>query len=100
MRSVMHEKGGCCYLCQELCPPGERRRAEEEHHVFGGTSNRKNSEKYGLKVYLCRQHHREGPQAAHSNAEMGNLLKRAAQQAFERAHTREEFMGIFGKNWL
>ena len=27
-------------------------------------------------------------------------LKQAGQQAFERTHTREEFMRIFGRNYL
>ena len=30
----------------------------EEHHVVFGAGQRQLSEEYGLKVYLCREHHR------------------------------------------
>lgn len=61
-----------------------------------GTSNRKNSEKYGLKVWLCHFHHR----GVHMNRDSALELIRIAQSKFEETHTREEFMAIFGKNWL
>ena len=61
-----------------------------------GTSNRKNSEKYGLKVWLCHFHHHE----VHMNRDTALELIQMAQSKFEETHTREEFMAIFGKNWL
>lgn len=66
------------------------------HHVFGGTSNRKNSEKYGLKVPLCWEDH-EGTNGVHNNRELDLYLKRIAQEKFEETHSREEFISIFGK---
>ena len=39
-----------CWFC------GARARLEE-HHIFAGTANRRISEKYGLKVWLCHRHH-------------------------------------------
>ena len=71
----------------------------EEHHIFGG-ANRKHSEKYGLKVWLCHIHHNEPPFGVHHNAENMRKLKAKAQEKFETAHSREEFMRIFGKNYL
>lgn len=71
----------------------------EEHHVFSGV-NRRNSESYGLKVYLCKNHHTHGEMAVHQNKEVDMMLRRLGQQAFEKTHTREEFMEIFGKNYL
>lgn len=71
----------------------------EEHHVFGG-ANRKNSEKYGLKVWLCHLHHNEPPFGVHHNAENMLKLKQAAQMKFELTHSRKEFMQLFGKNYL
>ncbi len=100
MKSIMQEKNGRCYLCEKLGYHAGIWSLMEEHHVFGGTANRKMSERYGLKVYLCVGHHREGPCAVHTNAEMAESLKRDAQRVFERTHTREEFMQIFGKNYL
>ena len=71
----------------------------ECHHVIYGTSNRKNSEKYGLKVWLCHRHH-TGDEGVHFNKDLDLMLKQTAQKEFEKTHTREEFMTIFGRNWL
>ena len=71
----------------------------EEHHIFGGP-NRGISEAEGLKVYLCIEHHRTGPEAVHNDAETMDLLRRDGQQAFEREHTRQEFIQLIGKNYL
>ena len=50
-KSIIQNKDGCCYMCDLL---GTRQQGYtiEEHHCFGGP-NRKLSEKYGLKIYLC-----------------------------------------------
>lgn len=73
----------------------------EEHHIFFGRANRKKSEQYGLKVYLCVEHHRASPGGVHGgNKELNYALKRIGQQHFEKTHTREEFMQEFGKNYL
>lgn len=66
-----------------------------EHHIFGG-ARRKLSEKYGLKVYLRFDLH----ERAHREREFADELHRAGQRAFEKTHSREEFMRIFGKNYL
>lgn len=100
MKSIMHERDGTCYLCQRLNGNNYYHGILQEHHVFGGTANRKLSEQYGLKVYLCIYHHTSGPDAVHMNAENNKILKREAQEIFEKTHTREEFMKIFGRNWL
>lgn len=73
----------------------------EEHHVFGGNPNRKNSEKYGLKVYLKPKWHNESPTGVHHDSELMDRLHKDGQRAFERVHgTREQFMDIFGRNYL
>lgn len=72
----------------------------EEHHIFGA-SNRKLSEKYGLKVWLSHDYHR-GKYGVHSgNKDLADELHRAGQQAFEeRFGSREDFVQIFGRNYL
>lgn len=72
----------------------------EEHHIFFGTANRKQSEKYGLKIWLCAECHRTGCNAVHRNNAKNLKYKKMAQKVFEETHTREEFMQIFGKNYL
>ena len=78
-----------CYFCGTTI-------GLDEHHVIHGTSNRANSEKYGLKVYLCRKHH----ELVHKDRKHDLLLKKMAQGVFEKTRTREEFRQIFGKSYL
>lgn len=100
-KSIMQDKsGGECYLCNMLLGIDTPAPTREEHHVMYGTANRKLSEHYGLKVYLCPYHHRNGPQAAHKCRQTDILLKQAAQRVFERKYSPEKWMEVFGKNYL
>lgn len=72
----------------------------DRHHVYR-SSRRKASEKYGLWVYLNHDVH----MALHDHRKpyetLENDLKVIAQEAFENnGGTREEFMEIFGCNYL
>lgn len=96
-KSIMQEDYSVCYLC------GRNGYGDhlEEHHIFYGKGNRDNSEKYGLKVRVCASRcHREGPNSIHKNKLVRKMLEREAQMKFEETHTREEFIQIFGKNYL
>lgn len=91
--SILGSRKGCCYLCG-------RYGQTEEHHIFGG-ANRSLSEEYGLKVHLCMECHRTGKNAVHNNKNTMDYLHRIGQEAFEhRAGSREEFMKIFGRNFI
>lgn len=93
MKSIIrNNKKGQCYICSRITPT-------EEHHIFSGP-NRRLSEKYGLKVYLCPCCHRDNKTGVHADRERADHLHRIGQSAFERNHTRAEFMQIFGKNYL
>lgn len=92
-KSIM-QKSQKCYLCgSEVWL--------EEHHIFGAT-NRRISERYGLKVYLCHYCHNEPPYGVHHNAERMNKLQQEGQKAFmEYYHkTKEEFRKIFGRSYI
>lgn len=93
MKSIMQDEKEC-YLCGST-------RFLEEHHIFGG-ANRKWSEKYGLKVYLCHYCHNEPPLGVHFNQERNLYLKKAGQLKFTRYYNKndEEFRQVFGKNYL
>ena len=98
--SILHDKNSrTCYLCVTLHDNWNEHRILDEHHIFGGP-NRKNSEEYGLKVYLCHDHHIYGPEAVHNNAWIRHELQRTAQRLFEKQHSHKEFMEIFGRNYL
>lgn len=68
--------------------------------VFYGNSNRKQSEKYGCWVWLCGRHHNLSDFGIHFDKELDLKVKKLAQSKFEENHSRQEFMQIFGKNWL
>lgn len=57
----------------------------EEHHVFYGSANRKLSERYGLKVYLCADHHR-GASGVHFNPRLDDRLKGIAEMRFQEEY--------------
>ena len=99
MKSIMQQDDGTCYLCMKLnCDYGPKLYTEEHHAIFG-TAQKTLSEKYGLKVYLCLQHHREGPQAVHNNYKNARLIQAEAQEAFEKHFPELNFRDIFGKNY-
>ncbi len=65
-----------------------------------GTAQRKLSEHFGLKVYLCLGHHRTSDEAVHFNRHNAELLMQDAQKVFEEKYSHEEWMNTFGKNYL
>ena len=100
-KSIIQKKsGGECYLCNMLLGINSPAACREEHHVMHGTANRRLSEHYGLKVYLCPYHHRTGPEAVHTSSQTDLLLKQAAQRAFKKKYSHGKWMEIFGKNYL
>lgn len=94
----MQKKDGRCYLCRML-HGDESVKLVQEHHVIFGTANRRLSERYGLKVYLCLEHHEEGREAVHKNAEIALQLKAVAQRAFRKQFPELDWISIFGKNY-
>lgn len=93
MKSIVQELAEKrCFVCGGM-------RDLELHHIMHGTANRRLATKYGLICWLCREHH-TGTRGAHNNAELNRRLQQEAQRAFERTHTRQEWMTIFGKNYL
>lgn len=89
MRSIIQSEKEC-YFCKSPYV--------EEHHCLGG-ANRKLSEKYGLKVWLCHKHHNEAPFGVHFNRKNMDKIRKIAQRKFEETHTREEFIKIFGRSY-
>ena len=72
----------------------------ERHHVFHGTANRKQSERYGCVVFLCRAHH-TGGHGVHFDKALDLKLKQACQKAWEERYgDRDKFRRTFGKSYL
>lgn len=98
-KSIMHQKDGTCYLCMLLNGDYDDHKITEEHHAVFGWANRNLAERYGLKVYICPEHHRNGENAAHKNYKIAKLLQEKAQEAFERENPNLSFRAIFGMNY-
>ncbi len=92
MNSILQTKKECfmCRTTNDL----------HEHHIFGAAKNRKWSEKYGLKIWLCAKHHNMSDEGVHFNKALDLHIKQIAQREFEDTYGHEEFMRIFGRNYL
>lgn len=69
----------------------------DKHHCVHGRANRKVAEKYGLWVYLRHDIHMN---LHDKDKELDRELEQDAQRAFEKEHSREEWMKLIGKNYL
>ena len=81
-----------CYFCGI-------RAGLEEHHIFAGIANRRISEKYGLKVWLCHRDH-TGKDGAQYDPQKNLQLKQEAQRKFEALYDHEMWMRLIRKNYL
>lgn len=90
MKSILQNEKEC-WVCR-------RKNNLASHHVFFGTANRKKSEEWGLKVWLCFNCH-TGRNGVHFNPSLDKRLKVMAQEEFEKRYGHEKFMEEFGKNW-
>lgn len=79
----------------EYCFECDKPVTEEHHLIFG--KNRKNAEDWGLTVRLCPQCHRR---LHDKDEQMAMRYRKMAQAAFEYKYSHEEFMRIFGRNYL
>lgn len=96
MDSIIQKDSSYCYLC------GRSDQPLDSHHVFGG-ANRKKSERYGLKVYLCHDRcHIFGRGAVHQNAEVDRRLKQEVQRTAMKRYdwSFEDWRREFGKNYI
>ena len=91
MISILQEDTNYCFVCGKY--------GTDKHHVFFGVGNRKLSDKYGLIVGLCYNHHR-GNEGVHFNRELDLELKRYAQEKFTDMYSQDEYLALFGRNYL
>lgn len=97
MKSIIQTDRDRCYIC------GKNASADyfglDEHHVYFG-ADRKTSERYGLKVYLCHDScHLNG---VHKDAKLNRQLQAEVQEK-AMAHygwSIDDFRERFGKNYL
>lgn len=94
MKSILQKDETKCFICGSW-------RWLEWHHVFGAALKKK-SEQYGMMVRLCHYCHNEPPFGVHQNKEVRRKLQAYAQKRAMEQHdlTIEEFIRLFGKNYL
>lgn len=68
---------------------------EHLHEVFPGAF-RQRSMKERMVMPLCAFHHTQ----IHKDTELSLYWKQSCQKLFEKSHTRDEFIKIFGRNYL
>lgn len=90
-QSILVQDMGSCIICGKPHP--------HKHHVFGA-SNRKWSEKYGLTVPLCYEHHNGSDAGVHFDKCLDLTLKKMAQARFTETYPDKDFRTIFGRNYL
>lgn len=94
--SVLQGKEKYCYIT------GAENRPLHRHHIYFGTGLRDISEENGFWCYLIPELHNQSEKGVHGrdghNLDM--LLKRECQKAYEREHTREEFVRLIGRSYL
>ena len=73
----------------------------QRHHIYGA-SNRNISDKNGFWVWLRHDYHiADSPNKTPHNCRMTDLcLKEMCQREYEKAHSREEFIALIGRNYL
>lgn len=97
MKSIIQEDREHCFIC------GRNARADywglDEHHVWGA-GNRKLSEKYGLKVYIC--HDKCHLNGVHKDAELNRKVQAIVQKRAMQYYgwTTQDFIRIFRKNYM
>ena len=85
-----------CYLCRKRYNL-RTTRGLEEHHILFGRGRRELSERYGLKVWLCHNHHNEPHLGVHFDPAAQRELEQAAQFAFDELHGPGSFAEVFGE---
>lgn len=87
-KPLLDTQNGECYLSPYV---GDTAR----HEIYGG-ADRQTSKATGMWVYLSPKFH----ELAHTNEKTAELLHQVGQQEFEKIHSHEEFITLFGKNYL
>ena len=86
--SIVTKKLDICYICEQA-------KKEDYHEIFEG-KNRQISMKYGLVIPICRKCHKK----VTNDVTLQEKLHKVGQEVFKNYYKSENFMQIFGKNYL
>ena len=82
-----------CYLCAKQ---GIKNIPKNDLHEMCEGKNRQVSMKYGLVIPICRKCH----EIVTNNKSLQDKLHKVAQKEFKKHYKAENFVQIFGKNYL
>jgi hypothetical protein len=90
-----------CWRCGRNGSQDPLNRHEIYHSDMGGNL-RDRCKQYGLWVHLCHHRCHQGPTGVHNDPEFDLLLKQTAQKCAMETYgwSTEEFVSLFGKNYL
>lgn len=86
--SIITKKLDICYICK-------KNKKEDWHEIYEG-KNRQVSMKYGEVIPICRKCH----EIATNDKTLQEKLHKVGQKAFEKHYKSENFLQVFGKNYL
>ena len=86
--SIITKKVDICYICKQ-------NKKEDWHEVIEG-KNRQVSMKYGLVIPICRKCH----EIVTNDKSLQDKLHKVGQKEFEKKYKTENFIKVFGKNYL
>lgn len=69
------------------------------HHVFGGI-RRAASDRWGCWIWLRPDYHNMSSHGIHFDPALDLRIKQETQRRFEELYGHEQFMAVFGKNYL
>ena len=88
-KSIISNDLDHCYICGAP--------ATAMHHIFNA-ADKKKSEKYGLMMPLCYNHH-TGPEGVHTIPGKMTVTKEFGQTMFELYYPELDFLQIFKKSY-
>lgn len=91
--SILQGKEKQCYLTGRTI-------GLHKHHIYFGNPLRAISDKHGFWVWLIPELHNASKDGVHFNRELDLKLKRECQAAYEREHSRDEFINLIGKSYI
>lgn len=80
----------------EACYHCKTRQATAPHEPLMGSKYRKLSIKYGLVIGVCDECHK----LLHADDSINTIYKREMQERFEAEYSHDEWMKVFGRNYL
>ncbi len=86
--SIITNKLEKCYICKQ-------NKKEDWHEVFEG-KNRQVSMKYGLVIPICRKCH----EIITNDKTLQDKYHKVGQKVFEKHYKSENFLKVFGQNYL